>query len=97
MFFSYLKSRARLIIILAAFALIFALVFSLYELPAEAVWYSAGLCAILGAAATLLCLKLVGADAMLLPALVIIVVVLLVLRKRLEDKPQENQEVDSQC
>ena len=51
MFFSYLKSRARLIIILAAFALIFALVFSLYELPAEAVWYSAGLCAILGAAA----------------------------------------------
>ena len=51
MFFSYLKSRARLIIVLAAFALIFALVFSLYELPAEAVWYSAGLCAILGAAA----------------------------------------------
>ena len=51
MFFSYLKSRARLIIMLAAFTLIFALVFSLYELPAEAVWYSAGLCAILGAAA----------------------------------------------
>ena len=49
--------------------------------------------AILGGAATLLCLKLVGADTMLLPALGIIVVVLLVLRARLEDKLQTEQEV----
>ena len=49
--------------------------------------------AILGGAATLLCLKRVGADTMLLPALGIIVVVLLVLRARLEDKLQTEQEV----
>ena len=51
--------------------------------------------AILGAAATLLCLKLVGADTMLLPALGIIVVVLLVLRARLEDKHRTEQEADA--
>ncbi len=41
---------------------------------------------ILGGAATLVCLWLVGAQAMLLPALGIIVAVLLVLRVRLEEK-----------
>ena len=51
--------------------------------------------AILGGAATLLCLKLVGAETMLLPALGIIVVVLLVLRARLEDKLQTEQEAST--
>lgn len=49
MFLSYLKSRAAVIIALGAFVLIFALIFSLYELPVEAVGYAALLCAVLGA------------------------------------------------
>ncbi len=54
--------------------------------------------AILGAGATLLCLKIVGPDTMLLPALAIIVVVLLVMRSRLEEKPQsEQKEVEPKC
>ena len=48
--------------------------------------------AILGAGATLVCLKLVGPDTMLLPALAIIVVVLLLLRARLEEKAAPNAE-----
>ena len=41
MFFTYLKSRVRLLAVLLAFAAIFALIFSLYELPVEAVGYAA--------------------------------------------------------
>lgn len=64
--------------------------------------YRSHIPAILGAVATLVCLKLVGADAMLLPALAIIVVVLLVLRSRLEEgtvqKPEEKQkEAEPKC
>ena len=49
MFLSYLKSRLAVIVALAAFAAIFALIFSLYELPTEAVLYASLLCAALGA------------------------------------------------
>lgn len=64
--------------------------------------YPSHIPAILGGVATLLCLKLVGAETMLLPALGIIVVVLLILRARLEEKPQEKlqdkrKEEDSPC
>jgi 4-azaleucine resistance transporter AzlC len=56
--------------------------------------YRSHLPALLGAAATLVCLKVVGADAMLLPALVIIVAVLLLLRRRLEEQTEQpKQEV----
>ena len=51
MFLQYLKSRARVMLLFLAFALIFALVFSLYELPAEAVLYASLLCAALGGGA----------------------------------------------
>lgn len=54
--------------------------------------------AILGAAATLLCLKLVGAETMLLPALGIIIVVLLILRVRLEkDTESRGEEGEEKC
>ena len=54
--------------------------------------------AILGAGATLLCLKLVGPDTMLLPALGIIVVVLLILRARLDEKREKKQkEEEPEC
>lgn len=56
--------------------------------------------AILGAVATLLCLKLVGADMMLLPALAIIVIVLLAMRVKLEktmEQPEQKQEVEPEC
>lgn len=63
--------------------------------------YRSHIPAILGAAATLVCLKLVGQDAMLLPALAIIVAVLLALRVRLEKKMEAdtvpNSEEGSQC
>ena len=59
--------------------------------------YRSHIPAVLGAAATLLCLKLVGPDAMLLPALGIIVVVLLVLRERLDEKPSQGQEEAPKC
>lgn len=52
--------------------------------------------AVLGAGATLLCLKLVGPDTMLLPALGIIVVVLLVLRVRLDEKREKKQKEEEQ-
>ena len=48
--------------------------------------------ALLGAACTLLCLKLAGRENMLLPALFLIVGGLLLLRKRLEDTPEETKE-----
>ena len=54
--------------------------------------YRSHIPAILGAVATLLCLKLVGAETMLLPALGIIVVVLLALRVRLEKTTQPKEE-----
>ena len=64
--------------------------------------YRSHIPAILGAGATLLCLFLVGADMMLLPALGIIVVVLLALRVRLEHKtaetkPAQAKEAEFKC
>lgn len=46
---SYIKSRMKTVLLLAAFALTFAVVFSLYDLPLEAVGYAALLCAVFGA------------------------------------------------
>lgn len=51
MFISYLKRHYKVIILLAAFAVIFAAVFSLYELEAEAVLYASVLCLFVGAIA----------------------------------------------
>ena len=48
MFFGYLKRHIKIIVQLCSFIVIFALVFSLYSLPAEAVWYSAALCLFVG-------------------------------------------------
>lgn len=59
--------------------------------------YRSHIPAILGGAATLLCLKLVGADTMLLPALGIIVVVLLFLRARLERAEEMKKEEETPC
>lgn len=60
--------------------------------------YKSHIPAILGAVATLVCLKLVGAETMLLPALGIIVLVLLVMRAVLEEKQEsKRQEVDDPC
>ena len=62
---------------------------------------SSHLPALLGAGATLVSLLLVGAENMLLPALAIIVVVLLLLRGRLEDQgtqvPQSDKKEDVTC
>ena len=44
----YLKRRAWLLMMLALFAAIFAAVFSLYDLPAEAVGYASALCLAVG-------------------------------------------------
>ena len=44
MFFSYLKRHYKIIILFSLFVLIFAVVFSLYDLETEAVLYSAILC-----------------------------------------------------
>ncbi len=49
MFFSYLKRHYKIIILLCAFVGIFAGVFTLYELPVEAVGYACALCAAVGA------------------------------------------------
>ena len=63
--------------------------------------YRSHLPAVLGAVATLVSLLLVGAENMLLPALAIIVVALLLLRERLDDKgtqaPQAGGEEDAVC
>ena len=63
--------------------------------------YRSHLPAVLGAVATLVSLLLVGAENMLLPALAIIVVALLLLRERLDDKgtqaPQADGEEDAVC
>jgi signal transduction histidine kinase len=45
---AYLKCQIKLILLLAAFVLTFAFVFSLYDLPVEAVGYAALLCAAMG-------------------------------------------------
>ena len=45
---SYLKRHFKLIILLLLFTAVFALVFSLYELPTEAVFYAAALCVLIG-------------------------------------------------
>lgn len=45
---AYIKSHIRLLLLLAAFAATFAGVFSLYDLPVEAVGYAALLCAAIG-------------------------------------------------
>lgn len=45
---TYLKRQYKLLFFLAASAVIFLVVFSLYDLPAEAVGYAALLCAVLG-------------------------------------------------
>ena len=76
---------------------------ALFVVIAVEQWESASshLPALLGAGATLVSLLLVGAENMLLPALAIIVVVLLLLRGRLEDKgtpvPETKQEEDVTC
>lgn len=46
---SYLKQYRFSALLFLAFAAIFALIFSLYELQAEAVWYATGLCCLLAA------------------------------------------------
>lgn len=48
MFFSYLKRHYKVIILFAMFVLIFAVVFSLYNLEVEAVFYAALLCLCVG-------------------------------------------------
>jgi len=48
MFFSYLKRHYKVIILFGMFALIFAVIFSLYNLEAEAVLYAAALCLAVG-------------------------------------------------
>lgn len=50
LFLLYLKRHFKIILMLACFAGIFAGVFSLYELPAEAVGYALALCAAVGLA-----------------------------------------------
>ena len=44
MLINYLKRHIKIILLLLMFVGIFAIVFSLYSLPAEAVWYAAVLC-----------------------------------------------------
>lgn len=48
MLLSYLKRHYKIILMIAAFAGVFAAVLSLYDLHAEAVWYAVLLCAVLG-------------------------------------------------
>jgi signal transduction histidine kinase len=45
---SYLRRHYKMILLLALFITVFAVVFSLYELPVEAVLYAAALCFVLG-------------------------------------------------
>lgn len=48
MFLSYLKRHYKIILLFLWFSLIFALIFSLYDLPMEAVLYSSVLCMVFG-------------------------------------------------
>lgn len=50
MFFSYLRRHYKIIVLLVLFTLIFAVIFSLYDLETEAVLYAALLCLVLGLA-----------------------------------------------
>ena len=45
-FIGYVKEHLAPAALFAAFAVIFAVIFSLYNLPVEAVLYAAGLCAL---------------------------------------------------
>ena len=45
---NYLKRHFKIILLLCLFIGVFAVVFSLYSLPAEAVWYAAALCFVVG-------------------------------------------------
>lgn len=49
MLLGYLKRHYKIIILLCSFVMIFAIVFSLYDLAVEAVWYAAALCLFVGA------------------------------------------------
>ena len=49
LFIKYVKDHLAPAALFAAFAVIFAVIFSLYNLPVEAVLYAAGLCVLLGA------------------------------------------------
>lgn len=51
LFGRYCRDRLRLLLLLAGFTALFAVVFLFYDLPGEAVGYAALLCAVLGAAA----------------------------------------------
>ena len=46
---AYLRRQRKLLVLLAGIAAVFAAVFSLYDLPVEAVGYAALLCLVLGA------------------------------------------------
>ena len=46
---AYLKRQWKLLLLLIGIAAVFAAVFSLYDLPVEAVGYGAALCLVLGA------------------------------------------------
>ncbi|MBU5627645.1 sensor histidine kinase [Oscillibacter sp. MSJ-2] len=48
MLISYIKRQYKLILMLALFAVVFASVFALYDLQAEAVFYAASLCLLIG-------------------------------------------------
>ncbi len=48
MLLGYLRRHFKIIILLVLFVAVFAVVFSLYQLPAEAVFYAAALCLIIG-------------------------------------------------
>lgn len=48
LFMAYLRRQYKLLLLLLGFFVIFAAVFSLYDLPAEAVAYAAALCLVLG-------------------------------------------------
>lgn len=48
MLFSYLRRHYKMILLLALFITVFAVVFSLYDLPVEAVLYAAALCFVIG-------------------------------------------------
>lgn len=48
MLFSYLRRQGKLLVLLAGSAAVFAAVFSLYDLPVEAVAYALALCLVLG-------------------------------------------------
>jgi signal transduction histidine kinase len=48
LFLKYLRRHYKIIILITLFIAVFALVFSLYDLPTEAVLYAAGLCLFLG-------------------------------------------------